>query len=545
MDETTPVIVGVGRYTMRAESVEQALTPLELLLTGVKRAVADLGLSPEEAATAMRRTGAVGTCNIGPITVPTITGGDGSWTNVYPNPPKSVAKALGAEFIREDRFVSGLASGHQPQLLVNLMADGISRRDFSTAVVCGAEFLHTLKRALKEGYSLKQGDAKYLNWGDDPGGRPVRLEKKSDKSVTKQEFLHGLSVPVNTYPLFETALRAHLGRSIEEHSYTFSAMWSGLSRVAAGQPEHAWFPQERSPAEMCEPSARNRWVGTPYTKFHCSFLEVDQAAALVLMSVAEARRCRIPESKWVYLHGAAEATEKPVLLRPELHRSPAVAAMGEKCLGMAGISVDRIKHFDIYSCFPSAVQIVCREIGINHSDGSWLTTTGGIPFHGGPGANYSMHAIAAMVEKLRANAGDFGLVTANGGFLSKHAAGLYSTTPFKELHADAQRWQREAPSEYQSHLDAAADIELASSPSGFGFVETYTVAHGAQGPSRAIVVGQLQDGPDSGKRFVATSAEASTLRQMCTGDALGLRVRLETKNGCCSFTVVGAAASRL
>ena len=45
-----------------------------------------------------------------------------------------------------------------------------------------------------------------------------------------------------------------------------------------------------------------------------------------------------------------------------------------------------------------------------------------------------MHGLAAMVPKLRQEPGTFGLVTANGGFLSKHAGCVYSTAPYSETH---------------------------------------------------------------------------------------------------------------
>jgi len=40
-----------------------------------------------------------------------------------------------------------------------------------------------------------------------------------------------------------------------------------------------------------------------------------------------------------------------------------------------------------------------------------------------------MHAIATMMARLRQDSGSFGLVLANGGFLTKAAAGIYSATP--------------------------------------------------------------------------------------------------------------------
>ena len=53
----------------------------------------------------------------------------------------------------------------------------------------------------------------------------------------------------------------------------------------------------------------------------------------------------------------------------------------------------------------------------------------GLPYHGGPGNNYSTHAIACMVERLRARPGASGVVTGVGWYLTKHSVGVYSSAP--------------------------------------------------------------------------------------------------------------------
>eukprot|EP00658_Telonema_sp_P-2_P042334 TRINITY_DN30388_c0_g1_i1.p1 TRINITY_DN30388_c0_g1~~TRINITY_DN30388_c0_g1_i1.p1 ORF type:complete len:254 (+),score=53.25 TRINITY_DN30388_c0_g1_i1:157-918(+) len=179
---------------------------------------------------------------------------------------------------------------------------------------------------------------------------------------------------------------------VEKRMKEVSQMWAGFSEVAAAQPEHAWFPTRRSADEIQHASPENRYVGWPYTKYHCSVIDVDQAAAVIIMSVAEARRRGVPEARWVYLHGCAETVEKDLLLREDLGSSPAIRRMGEVCFADAGVTVDQIRYFDLYSCFPCAVRIASRELGIDPvlaADGSRMTLTGGLAVHGGPGANYN------------------------------------------------------------------------------------------------------------------------------------------------------------
>mmetsp|Transcript_10955 Transcript_10955/g.18654 ORF Transcript_10955/g.18654 Transcript_10955/m.18654 type:complete len:194 (-) Transcript_10955:23-604(-) len=168
-----------------------------------------------------------------------------------------------------------------------------------------------------------------------------------------------------------------------------------------------------------------------------------------------------------------------------------------------------------------------KSLGIKEdvaSNARRLTVTGGLAFHGGPGANYVTHSIAAMVQHVRAHPGTFGMVTANGGFLSKHAAGIYSTTPYSTTHPEAKAWSRTDPAEYQTVLDNLPKFPIAEKPHGIGRVETYTVLHNQKGPTQAICIGILQDGIDKGKRFIAVSSNKSVLEQMVSKDFLGLGV---------------------
>ena len=157
---------------------------------------------------------------------------------------------------------------------------------------------------------------------------------------------------------------------------------------------------------------------------------VDQGAAVVMTSVGRAKALGIDPARWVYLHGCAEASEKLLVSeRVNYYSSPAMRVNGEHALAMAGKTLDDMHLFDLYSCFPSAVELACAALGLDTADPRGLTLTGGLPFFGGPGNNYSMHAIATLLPQLRARPQAFGLITANGGYVSKHATGIYSATP--------------------------------------------------------------------------------------------------------------------
>lgn len=290
---------------------------------------------------------------------------------------------------------------------------------------------------------------------------------------------------------------------------------------------------------MIDPEAPgNRMVSFPYTKYMCAVMDVDQSAAVIMMSLAEARRQKVAEDKLVFLHSCADTIEKEILKRPELHCSPAMAEMGRELTASANIELEQISFKDIYSCFPVTVSVVARELGFDATDGTQLTQTGGLPFHGGPGSNYSMHGLVAMVPKLRAERGTYGLITANGGFLSKHAAGVYSCVPYEETHPDAVAWSRPDPKTYQQTLDAGPEVAVTETPAGLGKVLTYTVTHNAKGMYRAMVIGDLVE---SGERFVAVSEDPDLMAHMSEHDMLGASVQVSSDGGRGEFALASEA----
>ncbi len=217
-----------------------------------------------------------------------------------------------------------------------------------------------------------------------------------------------------------------------------------FAAVAAANPL-ATRRQGYSAEQLVTVDPENRWIGYPYPRLMNAHAYNDQSAALVMTSVAAARELGIPPEKWVFLHGCADAHDAWfVSERQNFHSSPAIRAASRLALAMAGKTLDDIALFDLYSCFASAVQIGCAEIGLAEDDLRGLTVTGGLPYFGGPGNNYVTHSIAEMMRQLRARPGAFGLVTANGNYVTKHSFGVYSTTP------PAGAWRREHPAVLQA-----------------------------------------------------------------------------------------------
>jgi acetyl-CoA C-acetyltransferase len=242
-------------------------------------------------------------------------------------------------------------------------------------------------------------------------------------------------------------------------------------------------------------------------------MEVDQSAAVLVASLGKARDLGVPEDRIVYLHGCADAADlwNP-LDRQNFHSSPAMRLTGRRALEMAGKRLSDMAFFDLYSCFPVAVEIGAEELGLDLDDPRGLTVTGGLPYAGGPGNNYVMHSIAVMMQKLRARREAFGLVTGNGWFLTKQSTGIYSATP------PEAPFERQDPTVIQREIDALPHPAIVEHPTGRAQVETYTVIHGREGYLMGIVVGR----DEAGRRFVAhTPADEATLRGMEASEQVG------------------------
>lgn len=468
LDPRTPVLVGLAQRCDRTSAPGEVLSPQDALAEVARAAIADSGGQGVAAA-------------IDAVAVVRLfqDSGFGAPFGQQRNLPWSLARRIGAS---PARLLYGPVGGNTPQMLANLFMEAISRGEHQVVLLAGCEALRTQARAQKAGLKL--------DWAEDAPADPETLGRET-RYVSAHEVAHGIALPVSVYPLFENALGHRRGRDPVAHRRAIGELMARFTKVAAANP-HAQLPVERSAEALITPGGDNRYIGYPYTKFLNSNLFVDQAAALLLMSVAAADRLGVPADRRVFLHGMADTNEKILVSeRLDYWSSPAIRVGARAALAAAGTTIADIDHMDLYSCFPVAVEIAAAEIGVAEDDRRGLTLTGGLPYFGGPGNNYSMHGIAEVAARCRAAPGSRGLLFANGGYLTKHSFGVWSTTP--------RRFERADPAGYQREIDVMESPPLVEKPDGEGVIETFTVIHDRGQPMVAILIGRLPDGA----RFLA------------------------------------------
>ena len=507
IDPRTPILVGVGQITDTTDQPSSERSRVAFCTEAANLALADTKATIGGHALG-REIDAIAVMEFFSDISPRFASPYGRSSN----PPQSVANRLHAE---PRQLLYTHSGGNMPQYLVNRFAEEIAAGETNVALICGSELLRSTQNARKAGMKI--------DWNEDPGGgEPTRIGDPR-WGFSEEEGRHELRAAIHFYPLLENAIRGGLKRDVASHMKAMGKLFERLASVAKDNPL-ATRRKGYSAAALSTISDDNRWICFPYPRLMNANAIIDQAAAVLMTSVEKAREWGIPQDRWVFLHGCADGTDTWVVSeRDQLDASPAIRGCARIALDMAGKRVADVDAFDLYSCFPSAVEIAMKEIGIAEDDPRPISVTGGLPFFGGPGNNYVTHSIAEMVNMVRAKPGSFGMVTANGYYLTKHSAGLYSTEPTKG------KWKRQSPKVFQAELDAGPKRRVETKPSGTGTVETYCVTYGKEAPERGYIVGRLDA---SGDRFVAMAPDdPALLTDMLTREQLGRKVSVSEAGG--------------
>jgi acetyl-CoA C-acetyltransferase len=487
LDPRFPVLVGVGQTSFRAAGLDDARSPVSLMAEAVRNAFADAGCAGVRQVDAIRVVQLL------------------SWR--YRDPARFVGAELG---LASREFGYTTPGGNTPQSLVNLTAAQIQRGELDIAVLTGGEAWRSRMRARKAGTEIWNAVDESIT-PDVVHGSDIIMSAPAEQAL-------GLQMPVQFYPMFETAIRAAAGEEVDDHRARIAKLWAGFAAVAKDNP-YAWVRTGPTAAEIATASPSNRMIGLPYPKMMNSNNDVDQAAAVIMCSVERAEALGIARDKWVFVHAGTDCHEHYfVSNRATFAETPAIRIGGKRALDLAGIGIDDISLVDLYSCFPSAVQLGAASLGLSLD--RQLTRTGGLPFAGGPWNNYVMHAIATMVSDLRQHPDEPGLVWANGGYATKHAFGVYSTEP------PTNGFRHDSP---QAQIDALPACTLAEGSDAHGpaKIEAYTVMHNRDGNPEAAYTAVKR--PD-GRRAWATSRHTDVVNALCHGEWVGRTVAVGTNN---------------
>jgi acetyl-CoA C-acetyltransferase len=411
----------------------------------------------------------------------------GTWT--YRDPGRVIATAVGA-----DARTVVAEVGVLQQTILSSACDAIARGDTDAVLVVGFEAKRRDLLAARQGVELHVTDAP---------GPPDELLLPQGDILTRAEIERDLAVPAHQYAMVDNALRHADGLDHRQHLDRLGRLWSGFAEVARDN-VGSFDPSGPSPTDITNPARDNRMIATPYTKRLCSQWNVDQAVALLFASAEAASAHGVSRDRWTFPVMAAESNHMVVLpARAELHRSPATALLGDTMRDATGLEPSQVEQLDLYSCFPAAVQVQARELGIGLD--RQLTVTGGMTFAGGPLNSYVLHATEMMSRRLQDGDARTGLVTSVSGMLTKTGLGLWSTEP---------------PSEPWYSVDVSTEAENLTGvrpwdpdASGSGHIVAATVVHDRGLPSRVAAVVEI-----GGRRTVAIDRDVSVAAELVEAD---------------------------
>jgi acetyl-CoA C-acetyltransferase len=455
---TVPVVVGVG--DLRWGSAGRPATPrapLDLIVDATRTALADT--RADDIGRQVDTIYAVKTA---------------SWA--YDDLPGLLAGRIGA---RPGRTHTSTIGGHWPAALLDRIGAEIADGTATVALLVGGEAQASVKALMKS-----RTDPAGLGWHAEPGGPPTFTADDLGSEAMQRA---GAITPTRVYPLFENRLGYDLGQTPAESRGDSARLYSAFSAIAAAHPV-AWSRSVRTAAEIATTGPDNRPVSDAYPLAMNAMPFVDQAAAVVVCSLAAAREHGVPADRIVYLWGGAGAHDDPdILQRSDFGDSPALRSAVARTLTQAGVTGADVSIMDSYSCFPVVPKLFARALGLPASAAP--SVLGGHSFFGGPLNSYTLHAIAEVTRRLRdhddSGVEKVAMVHGNGGYLTYQHTVLLSRRAHRDGYLGGAASLR---------IPAAA-VPLVSDYRGEAQIITATIEYGRTGrPEMALLIAQTPDG---------------------------------------------------
>lgn len=462
LDPRLPVLVGLG-------AASDAAPVVDLMTEAVRAAAADAGAP-----------GLLGAVDC--LAVP-----QGTWS--LTDPARTVARRIGSPRARTLRFDVGVSQ----QEMINHALAAVAAGEHDTVVVVGGE----ARRWLRSGGTET----------DEEGQPPDGVIDRPADFVAPIELAAGIVLPpVQQYALIENALAAARQLTQDEQRGEIAALWARYNLVAGHNPDAA-FGAPRTADEIATPGPRNRPLAHPYNVWHASQWTVDQSSALLICSAERAAEAGVPPDRWLFPHAALHCSEAVTLTaRHELSAWPAMAVLGRAAEHHTGRPLRELGLAEVYSCFPAAVRVQQRELGLDPA--GTPTLTGGMTFAGGPFNHFVLQSLLTLGRRLRDEPAELGLITTVSGMLSKPGLALWSASPPASGRAPLLA---DLADEAVAATEVVPVVETPPGAPTPATVASFTVTYGgAEGlePVRTAIVADLPDGV----RTAATCEDAETAR---------------------------------
>lgn len=559
-----PVVVGVGNITQKEHDMHKLLSPIDLAAKTIRKCVKDCQIKDIDSF--LKDTVCIGTVQMFYEQRYKKHFKHKPFTNFTLSLAKSLNINLPSDFVWES-----FSGGNGPQFMINKVSQLITKqtipqgpifiggvetcssfdkliksKDKQTVLQPNTTSFDEHKNRVSSSWSDREADENHKTLVNDHIGK---LDNMTSKDV--QDIAHiignGLTNVISSYALLENRYIADCEVDFKTAMINRAKLFSEMSEIAGQNHQNSWYPIKRSPEEILlldetvlKPDSKfflktssqtlhektdNRMISFPYTKYMVARDEVNMSAFVCLMSLAEARRRGVPEKNIIYLHATSDAIDTPIIAqRDKISATRAMDQAYSDCISsLSSTARSNLKHFDIYSCFPIAVFQGIRnltKLGVMKTseslpEASVITQAGGLPYHGGPGSNYPCHALCALITKLRLPecSEDFGMICANGGFLTEHSCGVYSREPL------------ENPLSVQPVKYFSFEKEIELRPSGECKIVTWTVEYKRK-YKQAIIIGETNEG----KRFGARTRpkDFETIDWLLTQDRTNEYISVET-----------------
>ena len=394
-----PVLIGVGSLQQKGsfDELDEALILMEKVT---------LGAINDTEAPGIREY-------IDEIQVP-----KGYWA--YRDPGKWIAERHG--FSNAKTSVTKI--GVLQQNLINSACKKIINGDIRASLIVGGEARFKIIQALKEGKDFNETE---LNQN------PDNYVKAKEELYVPEEIEALGMMAVGYYAILESAMRFKTKKALSDHEIFLGKYYERFSQIASKNP-HAWNEKIFSSDEIRIPANKNQRIAYPYNKLHNSSWNVNQASALILTNEELADRLNVPQIKRVYPLVASETNHMiGVIQRPDLTAPIGLKLAADYLLATAEKNQIYPSMYELYSCFPIAVQLFAEALNVD--DATDKTITGGMPFAGGPLNNYMLHSTIQTVMKIREKNDEIGLVTCVSGMMTKQALAIWGKDPLMDFES--------------------------------------------------------------------------------------------------------------